>query len=67
MPSLADIPDNLLSSDLTEQFIDWLTTLPLEYNHLRELANIWRQSTRSTLTADQWKRIELSAEPNPDG
>jgi len=58
MASLVDIPETLLDTHRAEEFVDWISSLPLELAPRRELAAIWRRFTRSPLSVAQWKRIE---------
>lgn len=66
MASLSDIPDPLLHPNGAEQFTDWLVTLPLELAPRRELAAIWRRFNRTSLSVDQWQRIERTSLPTTD-
>jgi len=49
MPSLADIPANLLSSEKKHDFLTWLSSQPIETGPRRRLLSLWRQETNSDL------------------
>jgi len=57
--SLADIPDELLQRDQLHNFIQWVTSLPLDRYHKTHITSIWSRFTKVALQKDHWRRIQL--------
>jgi hypothetical protein len=55
--SLADIPDELLSSDSRGAFVKWLLDLPVEKYVKRQFALDWQQATGLALGSIVWDLI----------
>jgi len=57
MPSLADIPEDLLNKDQRIQFLAWLNSMPLPPDTRKELAQIWSEFTGEHLTKEEYKTL----------
>ena len=62
MPSLSDIPQNILDSTDKQLLIDWLKTLPVPFQIRQALGVFWMRHTGTRLTLPDWKII--SADTN---
>lgn len=54
MPSLTDIPPQLLPSDQQPAFLEWLQALPVTVTVRRELAYLWIGHTGNPFTHTDW-------------
>lgn len=61
MPSLSDIPLQLINQPDKLAFLRWLSPIPVDFNHKRTLANLWKAATRITLTKTDWQIIQISS------
>lgn len=61
MPSLSDIPDQLLNADKKLAFINWLQTPALATSTRRTLAHMWSGATGATFSRDEWDQINTRA------
>lgn len=52
MPSLADIPNNLLHLDRKDEFLRWLRDLQTDNMTKKELLFLWADSLGYTVTID---------------
>ena len=58
MANLADIPDHLLDPGMRNDFVNWLTDLPVDKSIRIELASAWTAITGKRLTPDQFTSIQ---------
>jgi len=58
MPSLTDIPSELLQADKWDALLDWLVGLPIDWDVSRSLIRFWALATGTHLTADQWANAQ---------
>lgn len=58
MPSLTNIPDQLLQPDKGDDLVAWLSQQPIPYYHARTYVQLWSQLTKNTLTKTQWEKLE---------
>jgi len=58
MPSVANIPVELLNKEQKEPFLSWLMSFPLDYATRREYMFLWRGVTGGTFTREDWERVE---------
>jgi hypothetical protein len=66
MPSLSDIPEDLRSAEQRVAFVEWVFELAVDFSVKRRLVHLWSKLTRTTLTADEWLRLEHSTARPPD-
>lgn len=62
MPSLADIPTDLLHRDYKLKFLLWLRTLGVDIRCKTELSALWSRATETPLTLEDhesYKSTEL--------
>jgi hypothetical protein len=52
MPSIADIPESLLSKFMKRQFLEWLVNLFLPWVTKKELLFLWARFVNSPITPD---------------
>ena len=57
MPSLSDIPDELLTIWKMLEFMGWLSRLPVPNNTKRALGHMWSKHTGRKLTREHWTAI----------
>jgi hypothetical protein len=57
MGSLADIPDELLTTDSRAAFVKWLLDLPVDKYVKRQFALDWQQATGLALGSAAWELI----------
>lgn len=57
MPSLADIPPDLLFASRREDFFQWLIALPITPDTRKELLYLWGQAINAPLTASDYARV----------
>lgn len=62
MPSLADIPDDLLAPGKREVFIDWILKLRAPLSDLFELMHIWGSYTKQTFRGEDYSYVRLHVE-----
>jgi hypothetical protein len=58
MPSLADIPVELLNPYRNGDFIKWLKDKPLDWPTARKLAHFWQQGTAHHLSDAIWADLK---------
>jgi hypothetical protein len=61
MPSLANIPNDLVVPARQADFVSWLCDQPIQLDTRRDYAALWRQATNTSLTIGQWREIERTA------
>lgn len=66
MPSLSDIPDELLTAWRMLEFIAWLTACPVPDNIKRALGHMWSKHTGRKLSKEHWTTI-MGNESLPGG
>lgn len=66
MPSLADIPENLLSQEKKLNFLTWLHNQPIETGPRRRLLSLWRQETNSEIDHNDFVAAMKSAPDYPN-
>jgi len=54
MPSLDDIPDDLLDRNRRLDFIHWLAGVPLDWPATRALMRLWIKQTNMPITDEQY-------------
>lgn len=57
MASLADIPNIFFEQGKTDDFVKWVTELPIAVHFKRSLAIAWANTTGNILSADHWSKI----------
>lgn len=57
MPSLSDIPEELLTVWKLLEFVTWLSSLPVPDNVKRALGHMWIQHTGRKLSNEHWTTI----------
>lgn len=62
MPSLADIPDNLLDNSKRMDFIFWVAALPIDWPTAKVLLDAWRQHVAQTITDEQYAYVRRAIE-----
>lgn len=66
MPSLADIPENLLSQDKKIDFLNWISVQPIETGPRRRLISLWRRETDSDISHADFVAALRTAPDYPD-
>jgi hypothetical protein len=61
MPSIADIPPDLLQADKEAEFIKYMNSLPLAINHKCQLVHGWLLETGRIWTQTQWQQITVTS------
>lgn len=61
MPSLDDIPSDILQTEDGQRFRQWLSTRPIDFATRRRLITLWQDATQTKLTHDQIKRLQQTA------
>lgn len=61
MPSLSDIPKNLLYPSKRAEFIDWLCKTPTDYGTRRAFVSMWSKQTLSPIPNYEWTLLKNSA------
>lgn len=59
MPSLDDIPDDLLNPEEPELFLVWLLALPLNLQGKQALANKWTSLTGALISPLFWRAMKM--------
>ena len=54
MPTIADIPEHLKTSDDFKPFANWMKQQPVDFWVKQELAYLWSQFHKHTYTSVQW-------------
>lgn len=62
MPSLADIPQELLHRDYKARFVIWLRTLGVDLKVKAELSALWQRECDTTLSLEDHETIIGSRE-----
>jgi len=57
MPSLTDIPADLVNNPDKSRFISWLTSKPIDFNHRRALAQLWQSDTGIKFNFGDWELL----------
>lgn len=57
MPSLSNIPDDLLTADAAPRLADWLISQKLPFYHARTYALLWMNYTKSSLSKELWDKL----------
>jgi hypothetical protein len=57
MPSINDIPEHLQHSDKADDFVNWITELPIEATTRVALMRIWEGHVNHRLTMQQYNRV----------
>jgi hypothetical protein len=57
MPSITDIPDNLLTDPSAHKFTLWAKQLPIHYTAKLELAALYTAATNVHFTTDEYRAL----------
>jgi hypothetical protein len=57
MPSITDIPLNLLDPAMAFEFAAWLGSLPLDQPTTRALVKLWKAYTGANFTPAHWQHL----------
>lgn len=60
MASLADIPEHLFEQGKTDDFIQWISELPIPLHLKLSLSADWAIASSNLLSADDWIEIKAS-------
>ena len=65
MPSLADIPEDLIHADKWPDFIEWLRQTHADPKVRAELGRLWAAETMEPLTKPRWQQLMPTPPPTP--